>query len=233
MSKSIGPLLLGLLLCSCGPQPKDDSFTAKRPIDEVARGIDTALLRATQPVSAPVKSDSSYGFSVSLTGRAQLHFFDDDDRHTGPATAQEYLPVVEGLLKNPGLEPQERQALEDMRAKITRSGNAGEYALLRQVPNLTYTITGDTKQGRYTGAGEIDVRIEAGDIESLTMTITAWSPGVRRSVRYRFTAGAGQSGDMNVFATMDDFTLSWDSNGDGAFDKEIAPVSTDNGGDGR
>ncbi|MBU2462847.1 MAG: hypothetical protein KJ844_02010, partial [Candidatus Edwardsbacteria bacterium] len=169
-----------------------------------------------------------YGFQIQFSGQGEFHFYDDNDRHTGPATPDEYLPIVEALLKQPSLHEQERAGLENIKAKITRTGSAAEFATTRKIPNLSYQKNSDgSVNAEYKGAGEITVRIRPGGISPIKMSLKIWNDKLIKNAGYDIPPAIGRSGQLAVSALMDDFVISWDVNGDGKDDSELEPRKLD------
>ncbi len=226
MKKTMAILAAALAAAGCVPANWDDGFRALKPVGAVpsesgpAPAADTAQ-KAPAPYQAP------FGFSVELSGPAELHFTDEEGRHTGPATAEEYLPVLEAALRNPSLHEQERAGLERMREQIRRTGSASGMAVTRRIANLDYQTAAGTSRATYRGGEELDMKVTSSEYAVFRMTVTVWDRGRVRSASYDFSAGAGQEGGLDISAEMDDFTLSWDSNGDGEPDREIPPDKTE------
>lgn len=226
MKKMMAVLAAALAVAGCVPANRDDGFRALKPLGAVpsdsglAPAADTAKT-ASAPDQAP------YGFSVELSGPAELHFTDEEGRHTGLATAEEYLPVLEAALRNPSLHVQERAGLERMREQIRRTGSASGMAVTRRIPNLDYKPAAGMVRATYQGAEELDMKLASSDYAFFKMTIKVWDRERLRTAGYDFSAGPGQEGGLDISAVMDDFTLSWDSNGDGEPDREIPPTNTE------
>lgn len=222
--KRITPILLACLAAAgCVPPNRDDGFRARKPLGAVPAdsGL-TAPADTAQAGDAP--SRSPFGFSVELQGAAELHFTDEEGRHTGPATAGEYLPVLEAALRNPTLHEQERAGLERMRDQIRRTGSASGMAVTRRIPNLDYRARAGSVQATYLGADALDMRVVPADHALFQLTVKTWDREMVRTAAYSFSAGPGQEGGMDVHALMDDMTLSWDANGDGEPDRDISPT---------
>lgn len=226
MKKTMAVLVAALAVAGCVLANRDDGFRALKPLGAVpsdsgpAPTADTAKT-AVAPDQAP------FGFSVEMAGPAELHFTDEEGRHTGPATAEEYLPVLEAALKNPSLHEQERAGLERMREQIRRTGSASGMAVTRRIPNLDYQSAAGTVMAAYRGAEELDMKVASSDYAVFKVTVRVWDRERVRTASYDFSAGPGQEGGLDISAVMDDFTLSWDSNGDGEPDREIPPARSE------
>jgi hypothetical protein len=224
----MGLLIAGLIL-GCNAQPKRTDFQAQKPV------VINILADSSRPPTArdsakPVEKPDSlkYGFQIQFSGQGEFHFYDEDDRHTGPATPGEYLPIVEALLKQPNLHEQERAGLENIKAKITRTGSAAEFATTRKIPNLYYQKNSDgSLTAEFKGAGEITLRIRPGDSGPLKISLKIWNDKSMKNAAYDVPQGIGRSGQLAVSALMDDFVISWDVNGDGKDDSELEPQKLD------
>lgn len=233
MNRFIPAGLLSLIILAvpgCRPRSDRDVFKAQRPWQKVIEIDDSAYKSGEKaPATARARPDSlKYGFKLLYQGRGELHFYDDQDRHTGPATANEYLPTVEALLAQPGLHDQERRNLENVRAKINRSGSAAGFATTRQIPNLLYQQeAGGNLRVDYRGAGEVALQLRTGEGGEETLSLQVWNDRLLRSARYDLSPGLAGSGQLAISALMEDFSLSWDSNGDGRDDRELEPSRLD------
>ena len=233
MNRYIPVVLLPLAILTaagCRPRPDRDVFRAQRPWQKVIV-IDTLGNSPGEqaPAVAQARPDSQkYGFKLIYQGRGELHLFDDQDRHTGPATASEYLQTVEALLAQPGLHDQERRNLENVKAKINRTGSAAEFATTRQIPNLLYhQEVGGSLRVDYRGAGEVTMQIRAGEGGGETLSLQVWNDRLLWAARYDLPSGLSGSGQLAISALMEDFSLSWDYNGDGRDDRELEPARLD------
>ncbi len=222
----LAPLLMACaLLAGCNQPPKDTSFTSKPglklslPAAQDSAAADSVKKAASDPAKM-------FGFSVKVEGAAEVHFYDGSDRHTGPATAEEYLPVIEMALNNTSLHPQERASLENMKARMQATGSAGEFAVTRRIPNLKFTMKGTTTDAEFTGGDYLEMKIRPTAVDQIRITLKVWNNRQVKQCVYNVMAGTGQAGEMNLSSTMDDFTLSWDS-GSGKLDKEIEPSGAD------
>lgn len=222
MNRGCIVIMAGLAAAGCVPQNRDDGFRASRPLGAVpadsgrAEPADTAQT-ATAPLQSP------FGFRVEVVGPAELHFTDEEGRHTGPATAEEYLPVLEAALRNPSLHEQERAGLERMRDQIKRTGSASGMAITRRIPNLEYQAKGGSAEATYPGSDALDMRLAPTDHAVFRLTLTTWDRQTLRTASYSVPSGPGREVGLDVSAVMEDLTLSWDSVGDGEPDREIAP----------
>jgi hypothetical protein len=226
MKQTLTVLLALSTALGCVPANRDDGFRALKPLGAVPSDSGPAPAADTSK-TASVPDQAQFGFSVELTGPAELHFADEEGRHTGPATAEEYLPVLEAALRNPSLHEQERAGLERMREQIRRTGSASGMAVTRRIPNLDYQPAAGTVRATYRGAEELDLKVASSDYAVFKMTVKVWDRERVRTAGYDFSAGPGQEGGLDISALMDDFTLSWDSNGDGEPDREIPPAKTE------
>ncbi len=218
------PVLLAIAAGpGCNRGPKDAGFTAKAGLKLDVPPPDTTAKDTAQAAPDPAKV---YGFSVEASGPVEVHFYDGDNRHTGPATAEEYLPVVQLALNNPNLHPQERSSLEEMKARIQTTGSAGEFAVTRRIPNLAYSVKGTETRATYAGGDDVVMRIRPTGVDQARLTITSWDHKRRKHAVYALLSGTGQAGEITVSAVMDDFTISWDG-GSGSFDREIPPSGVD------
>ncbi len=222
-------LLIAGLILGCNAQPKRADFQAQKPVVINILADSTKSTATRDSVKPAEKPDSlKYGFQIQFSGQGEFHFYDEDDRHTGPATPEEYLPIVEALLKQPTLHEQERAGLENIKAKITRTGSAAEFATTRKIPNLYYQKNSDgILTAEFKGAGEITLRIRPGDDGPIKITLKIWNDRSMKNVAYDVPQGIGRSGQLAVSALMDDFVISWDVNGDGKDDSELEPQKLD------
>ncbi|HAD81224.1 MAG: hypothetical protein A2509_06315 [Candidatus Edwardsbacteria bacterium RIFOXYD12_FULL_50_11] len=222
-------LLASILILGCNAQPKRADFQAQKPVVINILADSSMPSMAKDSVKPAEKPDSlKYGFQIKFTGQGEFHFYDEDDRHTGPATPEEYLPTVETLLKQPSLHQQERAGLENIKAKITRTGSAAEFATTRMIPNLYYQMNRDGNlTAEFKGAGEITLRIRPGDGGPIKISLKIWNDKTMKSAVYDVPQGVGRSGQLAVSALMDDFVISWDVNGDGRDDRELEPQKLD------
>ena len=227
-AKVMGLLIAGLIL-GCNAQPRKADFQAQKPvvINILADSAkDTKSQETTKSIEMPVSLQ--YGFIIKYTGDGELHFIDEEDRHTGPATSGEYLPIVESLLKQPSLHEQERAGLENIAAKIKRTGSAAEFATTNQIPNLFYERNSDgTVSAEYKGAEEITLRLKLRGDTSSDISLKIWNDRQMKTAAYKISSDIAGNIEMAVSALMDDFTISWDSNGDGKDDRELAPLKID------
>jgi len=225
--RRIYPLLLACLAAAgCVPANRDDGFRARKPLGSVPADSGAAAQADTAHVST-APDQAPFGFSVEVTGPAMLDFTDEDGRHTGPATAEEYLPVLEAALRNPALHEQERAGLERMRDQIKRTGSAAGMAVTRRIPNLDYQAGEGTARATFRGAETLDMRLAPTEYAVFQLTVRMWDRERVRTASYSFSSGPGQEGGMDIHALLDDLTLSWDSNGDGEPDREISPAKTE------
>ncbi|MCU0605896.1 MAG: hypothetical protein MUF78_00380 [Candidatus Edwardsbacteria bacterium] len=221
---SLATILAGALLLSgsCSRQPGDAGFTSKT-------GMKLDSLPAAAPADTAAKRvdpATMHGFSVEASGAVELHFYDSEDRHTGPATAEEYLPVVQLALSNPNLHPQERTSLEEMKARMQETGSAGEFAVTRRIPNFKYTLKDGETRAEFTGGDVVELRIRAVGADQARLNLRVWNDRQLRRAAYALTTEPGQSGELAVSSTMDDFAIGWDG-GSGKIDREIAPAALD------
>jgi hypothetical protein len=225
MKHAVTILTIALIaLLANGGCPKDTSFTSTSGLKLAVPPIKDT----TMADSARTRPDSArmFGFAVSASGAAEIHFYDSGDRHTGPATAEEYLPVIQLALNNPNLHPQERASLEDMKARMQASGSAGEFAVTRRIPNLTYVMKGTETKAEFIGGDELVMKIIPVGVDQVRITVRSWNNKQTRQAVYNLMAGSGQSGEMNLSAMMSDFAISWDG-GSGKYDREIEPAGLD------
>ncbi|HTY08366.1 MAG TPA: hypothetical protein VMF29_04300, partial [Candidatus Edwardsbacteria bacterium] len=157
-------LIGGALLAGCNQAPKDSSFTTKTGLKLNLPAKDTVKADTAKQAIDPAKM---FGFSVKVEGAAEVHFYDSSDRHTGPATAEEYLPVIEMALSNPSLHPQERASLESMKARMQATGSAGEFALTRRIPNLTFTMKDGVSEAEFPGGDELVMKIKPTGVDQI------------------------------------------------------------------
>jgi len=221
-------LITGLIL-GCNAQPKKADFQAQKPVVINILADSTMPPAAKDTVKPVARPDSlKYGFQIQFSGQGEFHFYDDNDRHTGPATPDEYLPIVEALLKQPSLHEQERAGLENIKSKINRTSSAAEFATTRKIPNLYYQKNSDgSLTAEFKGAGEITLRIRSGGSGSIKMSLKIWNDKLIKNAEYDIPQGVGRSGQLAVSALMDDFVISWDVNGDGKDDSELEPQKLD------
>lgn len=213
-----------LLAGGCSRGPKDASFTSKAGLKlDVPLERDTTAADTARKAADPVKM---FGFAVTASGAAEIHFYDSGDRHTGPATAGEYLPVIQLALNNPSLHPQERASLEDMKSRMQATGSAGEFAVTRRIPNLIYKMNGAETNAEFLGGDELVMKIRPVGVDQVRITVKVWNNRQIKQAVYNLMAGTGQSGEMNLSSVMEDFTISWDG-GSGKYDREIEPSGLD------
>lgn len=220
--------IAGLML-GCQAQPRKADFQAQKPVVINILADSTEKTQQKDTIKPPPLPDSlRYGFIMQISGEGEFHFFDEKDRHTGPATPEEYLPIVESLLKQPNLHEQERAGLENIKTKIMRTGSAAEFATTRKVPNLYYQKNKDGMlKAEYKGPGEITLRIKPVGDGPIHISIKIWNNKTIKNAEYSVPADVGGSGQLAVSALMDDFVISWDTNGDGKDDREMEPAKLD------
>jgi hypothetical protein len=217
------------LIIGCNSQPKKADFQAQKPvIINILTDSTKKNIQADSIKPPPVPDSLRYGFKMQVLGEGEYHFFDDKDRHTGPAMPDEYMPIVESLLKQPNLHEQERAGLENIKAKIIRTGSAAEFATTRKVPNLFYQMDGEGRlKAEYKGPGEVTLRIKTFEESPIHISLKIWNDRIIKNAEYEIPAGAGQSGQLALSAMMDDFVISWDTDGDGKDDRETEPQKLD------
>lgn len=222
-------VLAGGLILGCNAQPRKADFQAQKPVVINIMTDSTtppAIKDSVKPAAKP--NSLKYGFNIHFSGEGEFHFYDENDRHTGPATPDEYLPIVEALLKQPRLHEQERSGLENIKIRINRTGSAAEFATTRKIPNLYYQKNSDgSVNAEYKGAGEITARINLGGNGPAKMSLRIWNDKVMKNAEYDIPRDIGRSGQLGVSALMDDFVISWDVNGDGKDDSELEPRKLD------
>lgn len=221
MRNLLAGITMFVAILGCVPQNWDDGFKARKPVSVLP--ADSTAGRTDTLAVEPSPVDAEYGFSVELRGAAELHFNDDEGRHTGPATAEEYLPVLEAALRNPNLQEQERQGLERMRDQIKRTGSAADLAITRRIPNMEYRTKDGTVQVTYRGAEALDMRLLARDYTDIVLEIKLWDKSRIRTATYSFPATPQQEAGMDIGALMEDLTLSLSGGSQGEEEREIQP----------
>jgi len=215
-----------LSLWGCRAQPRDD-FKNKIPKTVSLKADSTALARADSTRVIPIPAGQLFGFSLVFTGAAQLDFYDETDRHTGPATKEEYLPILETILAQPELHEQEKANLEAQKQRILQTGTAAEFFINRGIPNLQFKSSAEKKEASFKGGDEITMNISKTTAGKLSMTLKVWNHLQVKEAQYVIEAGQGQSGEISISSTMDDFTLDWDENNDGQPERTIQPLKLD------
>lgn len=225
----IMPLILWGLIGACNNQPKKADFQAQKPVViNILSDSSKKELQGDTLKPSPLPDSLKYGFKMQIAGEGEYHFYDEKDRHTGPATPDEYLPIVESLLKQPSLHDQERAGLENIKAKIIRTGSAAEFATTRKVPNLYYQKDGEGRLiAEYKGPGEVTLRIKPNGDSPIHISLKIWNDKLIKNAEYQIPSGAGIAGQLALSAMMDDFVISWDSDGDGKDDRETEPQKLD------
>ncbi|MBI4727226.1 hypothetical protein HY768_08415 [candidate division TA06 bacterium] len=219
-------LFAALSLWGCQAKPPDEfKNKAQKPISVKA---DSAV--AVKPDSArviPIPAGVQFGFSLEFLGAAQLDFYDESDRHTGPATKEEYLPILETILAQPGLHEQEKANLEAQKQRIILTGSAAEFFISRGIPNLQFKSSAEKKEAGFKGGDEITMNISKTTAGKFSLTLKVWNHQQAKEAQYAIEAGDEQSGEISISSTMDDFTLDWDENNDGQPERTIQPFKLD------
>jgi len=218
-------LFAGLSLWGCRVQPRDDfKNKALKPINVKA---DSTAARADSARVISIPAGQQFGFSLEFLGAAQLDFYDETDRHTGPATKEEYLPLLESILAQPGLHEQEKANLEAQKQRIILTGSAAEFFINRGIPNLTFKSSAEKKSAAFKGGDEITMNISKTTAGKLSLTLKVWNHLQVKEAQYAIEAGEDQNGEISISSTMDDFTLDWDENNDGQPEKTLQPFKLD------
>jgi len=223
---SVSLLFASLIIWGCQVQPRDD-FKNKAPKPVSLKTDSTAAAKAESPRVIPIPPGVQFGFSLEFLGAAQLDFYDETDRHTGPATKEEYLPILEMILAQPGLHEQEKANLEAQKQRIILTGSAAEFYINRGIPNLQFKSAAEKKEAGFKGGDEITMNISQTTAGKLFLTLKVWNHRQAREAQYAIEAGEGQSGEISISSTMEDFTLDWDENNDGQPDRTIQPFRLD------
>ncbi|MRR09530.1 hypothetical protein EG831_05550 [bacterium] len=113
-----------------------------------------------------------------------------------------------------------------MKARMQETGSAGEFAVTRRIPNFKYTMKDGETRAEFTGGDVVELRIRSVGADQVRLNLRVWSDRQLRRAAYDLTVGPGQSGELAVSSTMDDFTIGWDG-GSGKLDREIAPTAID------
>jgi hypothetical protein len=213
-----------LILAGCSQKPSDDfQSKATKPVPLKA---DSAA-KAAPHVVIDIPAGQQFGFWLVLSGPAQLDFYDEADRHTGPASREEYLPLLERILSQPGLHEQEKATLEAQKERIMLTGSAAEFYIARGIPNLQFKSGAEKKEASFRGGDEIMVKINTAAAAHLELSLKVWNHKQAKQAQYSFDAGPEQSGEISVSSMMEDFTLEWDENGDDKPEKNLEPVKLD------
>ena len=214
-----------LSLWGCRVQPRDD-FKNKAP-KPVSIKADSAAVKADSARVIPIPAGVQFGFSLEFLGAAQLDFYDETDRHTGPATKEEYLPILEMILAQPELHEEEKANLEAQKQRIILTGSAAEFFINRGIPNLLFKSSAEKKSVTFKGGDEIMTKISQTTAGKLFLTLKVWNHLQAKEAQYAIESGDEQSGEISISSTMDDFTLDWDENNDGQPERTIQPFKLD------
>ena len=214
-----------LSLWGCRAQPRDD-FKNKAP-KTVTLKSDSTAVKADSARVIPVPAGVQFGFSLEFLGEARLDFYDETDRHTGPATKEEYLPILENILAQPELHEQEKANLEAQKQRIIQTGSAAEFFINRGIPNLQFKSSAGKKTAGFKGGDEIMMKISQTAAGKMTLTLKVWNHLQVKEAQYEIEAGEGQNGEISISSTMDDFTLDWGGNDDGQPERTIQPFKLD------
>jgi|GEM_PF-1643353 hypothetical protein len=208
----------------CSQKPSDD-FQSKAPKPAPMKADSEVV--AVPKVVIDIPAGQQFGFSLVLNGPARLDFYDETDRHTGPATKDEYLPMLESILSQPGLHEEEKANLESQKERIMLTGSAAEFYINRGIPNLQFKSGADKKEAGFKGGDEIMLKIYTAEAVHLELNLKVWNHRQAKQAQYSFDAGPEQSGEINISSTMEDFTLEWDENGDDKAERSLQPVKLD------
>jgi hypothetical protein len=214
-----------LSLLGCRAQPRDD-FKNKTP-KTVSLKADSTEAKADSARVIPVPAGVQFGFSLEILGDARLDFYDETDRHTGPATKEEYLPILENILAQPELHEQEKASLEAQKQRILLTGSAAEFYINRGIPNLQFKSSAEKKSASFKGGDEILMKISQTAAGRLSLTLRVWNHLQVKEAQYTIETGEGQTGEISISSTMDDFTLDWGGNDDGKPERTIQPFKLD------
>ena len=212
-------------LWGCRAQPRDD-FKNMTP-KTVSLKADSAAVKSDSARVIPIPAGVQFGFSLELLGEARLDFYDETDRHTGPATKEEYLPILEMILVQPELHEEEKANLEAQKQRILQTGSAAEFFINRGIPNLQFKSSAEKKTASFKGGDEILMKISQAAAGKLSLTIKSWNHLQVREAQYAIDAGEGQNGEISISSTMDDFTLDWGGNDAGQPERTIQPFKLD------
>jgi hypothetical protein len=214
-----------LSLWGCRAQPRDD-FKNKTP-KTVSLKADSTEAKADSARVIPVPAGVQFGFSLEFLGDARLDFYDETDRHTGPATKEEYLPILESILAQPELHEQEKANLEAQKQRIILTGSAAEFFINRGIPNLQFKSSAEKKSASFKGGDEIMMKISQTGGGKLSLTLKVWNHLQVKEAQYVIEAGDDQNGEISISSTMEDFTLDWGGNDDGQPERTIQPFKLD------
>jgi hypothetical protein len=218
-------LFAALFLWGCRVQPRDDfKNKALKPINVKA---DSTAAKTDSARVIPVPAGVQFGFSLEFLGDARIDFYDETDRHTGPATKEEYLPVLEMILAQPELHEEEKANLEAQKQRVILTGSAAEFFINRGIPNLIFKSSAEKKSASFKGGDEITMNISKTTAGKLTLTLKVWNHRQAKEAQYAIEAGQDQSGEISISSIMDDFTLDWDENNDGQPERTIQPFKLD------
>jgi len=218
-------LFAALTLWGCRVQPRDDfKNKTQKPVNVKT---DSTAAKADSARVIPIPTGVQFGFSLVFLGGAQLDYYDESDRHTGPATKEEYLPILESILAQPGLHEQEKANLEAQKQRIILTGSAAEFFINRGIPNLMVKSSADKKEASFKGGDEITMNISKTTAGKLLLTLKVWNHLQVKEAQYSIESGQDQSGEISISSTMDDFTLDWDENNDGQPERTIQPFKLD------
>lgn len=215
-----------LILWGCQAKPRDD-FKNITPKTISIKTDSTAAVKADSARVIPIPAGVQFGFSLVFTGTAQLDFYDETDRHTGPATKEEYLPVLEMILAQPELHEEEKANLEAQKQRILQTGSAAEFFINRGIPNLQFKSSAEKKEASFKGGDEVMVKISKTEPGQLSLILKVWNHRQVKEAQYAVEAGEEQGGEITISSTMEDFTLDWDENNDGQPDRTIQPFKLD------
>jgi len=214
-----------LSLWGCRAQPRDD-FKNKAP-KTISLNADSTAVKADSARVIPVPAGVQFGFSLEFLGDARLDLYDETDRHTGPATKEEYLPVLEMILAQPELHEEEKANLEAQKQRVILTGSAAEFFINRGIPNLQFKSSAEKKSASFKGGDEIMMKISQTAGGKLALTLKVWNHLQVREAQYAIEAGEGQNGEISISSTMDDFTLDWGGNDEGQPERTIQPFKLD------
>lgn len=225
--RPLGVLLFAvMLLWGCQAKPRDDF--KNRSQKTVHLKADSAAPAPSEPARViPIPAGVQFGFSLEFTGAAQLDFYDETDRHTGPATKEEYLPILEMILAQPELHEDEKANLEAQKQRILQTGSAAEFFINRGIPNLIFKSSAEKKEASFKGGDEIMMKVSNTGAGKLSLTLKVWNHRQAKEAQYAVEAGEEQGGEISISSTMEDFTLDWDENNDGQPERTIQPFKLD------
>ncbi|MEW6685064.1 MAG: hypothetical protein AB1393_02510 [Candidatus Edwardsbacteria bacterium] len=166
-------------------------------------------------------------FTIEISGPVELHLYDAVGNHTGPATPEEYLPMVEALLSQKDLHEQEQEHLLNIKEEIIQTGSAARFATFKNIPGSSYNVSGEKKTATLLGQRTFQINLLAQDEGYFTLWIKIqYDDSTFQKIGYENVASTAKTkGEMEISLEMSDWTLMLDKDGDGDFETEVEPSS--------